>query len=279
MEDSHIYSLDNSNNYNYELINSSTYIFKIYVDILNSYITEFNSIKLIYNKNINLYYYLFDKGVNTIAHIFKILLINTKNVDLVNYYCIKSINYYIEFIEQNNRQAEDKIKYNHASLFSYGSTIYKLNKSYRKTSLNILDETVSYIIHNNEENELSIFKNIELMINLYNKQIVVHTHTQSDHAQDLIDYSITLMDKFIELYPDNDSLCEVNFDLERLLTHRLNFVIDFISLINISSINILITHVREKNAIRLNKSILLKKILNKEEKFNNEEDYIKWLLL
>jgi hypothetical protein len=281
MEESHIYSLDNSNNYKYELIYSSTYIFKIYVDILNSYITEFNSIKLIYTKNINLYYYLFDKGVNTIAHIFKILLVNTKNVDLVKYYCIKSINYYIEFIEQNNRQAEDKIKYTHASLFSYGSTIYKLNKSYRKTSLNILDETVSYIIHNNEENELSIFKNIDLMIDLYNKQIsdAIHTNSQSGNIQDLVDYSILLMEKLVELYPENDSLCEVNFDFEIFLSHRLNFVIDFISLINISSINILFSHIREKNSISLNKAILLKKILNKEEKFNNEEDYIKWLLL
>jgi hypothetical protein len=281
MADSNMYSLDDNNNYKYELINTSTDTFKIYVDILNIYITEFNSIKLIYTKNINLYYYLFDKGLDTISHIFKILLINTKNVDLVKYYCIKSINYYIEFIEQNNRQAEDKIKYTHASIFSYGSTIYKLNKSYRKTALNILDETVSYIIHNNEENELSILKNIELMIYLYNKQIsdAVHMHKQSIHTQDLIDYSIILMEKLIELYPENDSLCGVNFDLERFLSHRLNFVIDFISIINISSINILLAHVREKNAISLNKSILLKKILNKEERFNNEEDYIKWLLL
>lgn len=277
MEESHIYSLDNSNNYNYEIIYSSTHIFKIYVDILSIYITEFNSIKLTYTKNINLYYYLFDKGVNTIAHIFKILLINTKNVDLVKYYCIKSINYYIEFIEQNNKQDEDKIKYTHASLFSYGSTIYKLNKSYRKTSLNILDETVSYIIHNNEENELTIFKNIELMIDLYNKQISDFIHTQLGHTDVIINYSITLMEKLIELYPDNDTLCEVNFDLERLLSHRLNFVIDFISLTNISSVNILLTHVIEKNAIRLNKSILLKKLL--EEKKYNDEDYIKWLLL
>jgi len=284
MEDSNIYCLDDDNNYKYEIINSSAYIFKLYVDILNSYITEVNSIKLMYTKNINLYYYLFDKGVNTIAHIFKILLVNTKNVDLVKYHCIKSINYYIKFIEQNNRQAEDKIKYTHASLFSYGSTIYKLNKCYRKTSLNILDETISYIIHTNEENELTIFKNIELMMDLYNKQISDAIHTQYGDIQDLIDYSILLMNKLIELYPENHSLCGVNFDLEIFLSHRLKFVIDFISLINISlinisSINIVLSHIREKNAIILNKAILLKKILNKEEKFNNEEDYIKWLLL
>ena len=237
--------------------------------ILNNYINEFNSIKLIYSKN-NLYYYLFDKGINTIAHIFKILLINTKNVKLVNYYCIKSIHYYIEFIEQNNRQADDKIRYTHASLFSYGNTIYKLNKSYRKTAMNIADETVAYIIHTNEEQELVILKNVEIMIDLYNTQI---TGAQN-HSTTLM---TTLMTKLIELYPDD--VYDVNFELEHVLAHKLNFVVDFIALTNISSISILLTHVREKNTITLNKPILLKKILHRDETHKNEEEYIKWLLL
>jgi hypothetical protein len=267
MEDSHMYSLNNSNNYNYELGNSSVDIFKIFGDIINSYITGFNkstSIQVIYTKNITLYHYLYDKGIDTIAHIFKILLINTKNIDLVKYYCIKSINYYIEFIEQNNTQADDKIKYTHASVFSYVNTIYKLNKSYRKTSVNILDE------------EWSIFKNIELMISLYSKQIVGETHTQETHTQEihtqaLIENNLKFMANIIELYQDDDEL-----------VHKLNFVIDFITLTNLSSItsiNILLTHVKERSAIILNKSILLKKILSADEKINDEEDYVKWLLL
>lgn len=278
MEGTNIYSLDNIDNYKYELMHSSPYIFKIYVNILNSYITEFNSIKLIFASNINLYYYLFDKGLATISHIFKILLKNTKNIDLVNYYCIKTINYYIEFILQNNKHADDKITYTHASLFSYGNTIYKLNKAYIKTSMNILDQTVSYIIHNNENQELSIFKNIELMIELYIKQIGAAIRNQTEHTQDIIEYSSNIMEKLIELYPYDDRLCEINFDLENLLSHRLKFAIDFISLTNISSINSLIRYIIEKNEISLNKDILLKNLLNKEKQNYNDEDYIKLLV-
>jgi hypothetical protein len=296
MEDLNIHSLDNSNNYKYELIHPSGHIFKVYADILNRYVSEFNRIKKIYFDNVGLYYYLFDKGVTTIAHIFKILLINTKNVDLVKYYCIKSINNYIEFIEQNNRQADDKIKYTHASLFSYGNTIYKLNKFYRKTAFNILDETAAYIIHKHEEKEISTFKNIDFMIDIYNKQIAyamhteskhtesvhtesVHTesvHTESKHTQDMLDYS---MKTLIELYHDNNILSEeVNFELEQLMETKLSFAVDVITLTNITSINILLTQLREKNYISLNKDILLKKILHSEGNYKNEEEYIKWLL-
>jgi len=154
------HSFDNTNNYKYDLKNSSNDIFSTYFQILTTYTNEYTNsknIQLIYKKNINLYFYLYEKGINTISHIFKILLINTKNIDLVKYYSIKTIYYYIGFIEQNNTQDEDKIKYTHASLFSYKNTIYKLNKDYIKASL--------------EENEMIIFKNLDSMIDLFNKQL------------------------------------------------------------------------------------------------------------
>ena len=285
MEDSNTYSLNNSNNYNYILLYSSTLIFKIYVDILNCYINEFNnsnSIQLIHTKNINLYCYLCDQGVNTISYIFKILLKNTKNIDLVKYYCTKSINYYIEFIEQNNRHAEDKIRYAHASLFSYRNTIYNINKSYIKSATNILDENVAYIMHTNQENEMILFKNVELFIDIYIKQINCYASTTQNasatqNASPLSE-NITFISNLIALYQDNDSLCDVNFNLEKGLNHKLNFVKDFITLTPIISINLLLTHVKERRPIMLNKAILLKKLLNKKEKFKNEEEYITWLL-
>lgn len=232
METCNIYSLDNNNNYKYELMHSSYHIFKIYVDILTSYNSEYTnskSIHLIYNKNVNLYYYLYEKGINTISHIFKILLINTKNVDLVKYYCMKTINYYIKFIEQNNTQEEDKIKYTHASLFSYVNTIYKLNKAYRKNSDNILDETVAFIIHNNEEKEKSIFKNVDIIIDLYNKhsynKYLYNIHLYNKHSYNKqLNYDIIFIENIEHLYQEYKNSNEINFEYEKYMEKKLECI-------------------------------------------------------
>ena len=240
MESYNIYSLDNNNNnnnnYKYELMHSSYNIFKIYVDILTSYNSEYTnskSIHLIYKKNVNLYYYLYEKGINTICHIFKILLINTKNVDLVKYYCMKTINYYIKFIEQNNTQEEDKIKYTHASLFSYVNTIYKLNKAYRKNAENILDETVAFIIHTNEEKEKSIFKNVDIIIHLYN----IHLYNKQlnydiAHTQDINNNTI-FIENIEHLYQEYKNSHEINFEYEKYMEKKL----ECITLMQLYSIN------------------------------------------
>ena len=234
MESYNIYSLDNNNNYKYELMHSSYHIFKIYVNILTSYNSEYTnskSIQLIYTKNINLYFYLYEKGINTISHIFKILLINTKNIDLVKYYCIKTINYYTKFIEQNNTQDEEKIKYIHASLFSYGNTIYKLNKSYRKNSENILDETVAFIIYNNEEKEKSIFKNVDIIIHLYNKQL--NSDIEKTHDPLYINNNTIFIENIEHLYQEYKNSHEINFDYEKYMEKKL----ECITLMQLYSIN------------------------------------------
>jgi len=285
MEDT--YSLDNSNNYKYELLpSSSSNIFKIYVDIINNYISAYVKSISICIKHKDLYHYLWNKGIYTISNIFKILLLNTKNIELTKYHCIKSINYYIEFIEQNNNQAENKIGYAHASLFSYGNTIYKLKKSYRKSSYNILDENMISILYGIEENERYIFSNVELMINLYQLLIDIYFINYSKNTElipGLIDYITDETTIFISnltqlsIYPD--------IEAERRLNNKLTFIIDFVKTTKLAAANliyILITQLHGRKLTILNKAILLQKILSDVNKrkleSGNDEEYIKWLL-
>jgi len=146
---------------------------------------------------------------------------------------MKTINYYIKFIEQNNTQEEDKIKYTHASLFSYVNTIYKLNKSYRKNSENILDETVAFIIHNNEEKEKSIFKNIDIIINLYNIHLY-NIHLYNIHLYNKqLNYDTIFIENIEHLYQEYKNSHEINFDYEKYMEKKL----ECITLMQLYSIN------------------------------------------
>jgi len=298
-----MYSLDNCSNYKYELLSTSTNIFKLYLDIIDNYITAYVSFIHHNIKQNDLYYYLLNKGINTISHIFKILLINTKNIELTKYHCIKTINYYIEFIKQNHTEAENKIGDTHASLFSYGNTIFKLNQAYRKTVRTIPDENMVAILYDIEEREGYILKNVELMINIYHILLSLYFNNYitelnlSAGREDLSEYirkhTAIFMEHFSPISICNDS-CEKEY--------KLTFLIDFIHTANMASANmasanmasanmasanmasanqiyILIAQLQDKYPYRLNKAVLVKKILHKNKlATDNAEEYIKELL-
>ena len=167
-DSSDYYSLQDSNNYKEAVLHSVEDIFKIYVNLLNCYIEHYvtsTHTDSFYIKNTPFYYYLLEKGVSTINHVFTILLLYTKNIDLADYYCKKIIYYYIEFIGQNSKQSEKKLDYNNASLFSYSKTIYNLNKLYAKNSI---------------DSEICRFASIDKMVLLY--QIILNRHLIKNNA-------------------------------------------------------------------------------------------------
>jgi len=204
------YSLNDSNNYKSELLISSSSILKKYIDLLNCYIEHYIKSKYtdsFYIKNIQFYYYLLDKGVSTINNVFNILLIYTKNIELVEYYCTKVIYYYIEFIGQNAQQNENKIDYNNASIFSYVKTIYKLNKSYKKTidnslDYNTTDNSLDYniigILHNNELKEMRMFTFIDKMIIAY--QIILNRHLIKYNTEQVTQNNLICNKNIIDKY-------------------------------------------------------------------------------
>ena len=127
------YELYNLNNYkkNVKISDINEYLSK-YIDIINTYlIHSSNTVNII---NDRMYLFVHERGLQTIKHIFKILLFYTKNIDLTIYHCKKGYLYYSEFISQIGEDSHSYLKLNSkdATLFVYKKTIYDINNNYKK---------------------------------------------------------------------------------------------------------------------------------------------------
>ena len=111
-----------------------------YVEYANNYI-ELISQFLLYTKdnvliqNNSYYFFVIKRGIETIGHIFKILMLYTKNFPLTIYHCKKSFFYYIEFIGQigDDNHTYLQLSSKDAMLFVLKKTIFEINNQYRQT--------------------------------------------------------------------------------------------------------------------------------------------------
>ena len=274
------YDLNDTKNYYSSLVNSSNEVFSKYIEVIIYFLKQFiNSISTntIYIKNRDLYIYLLNKGVSTISHIFKIMYLYTKNLNLTEFYCFKTSYYYIEFIIQNSEQHDNQINFNNASVFSYSKTIYKINKSYSKTFFSI-----------NNDNDTIIFKNIYMLITLY--QIIlklnIKKYNEKLDKSDLLNDKIKLMD-FIN---NTDSISHLFLHGEKDCSYRLKYILDFISCLKmkdtiiIECIYCVLKQLQSNNVYTLNKVVLIKRLLSEENKvkldnIKDVNEYVDWLLL
>ena len=140
------YSLQNLSNYKNDIKESSNLIFFKYVELVNNYIYLF--FETIFMQNKNYYNYLFKNGLNTISHIFNMLLLYTNNPDLVFYYCQKAYYYYVEFISQIDNVNHSFLQLNgkDASLFAYKKTIFEINQDKRKVFESKNQDSIKLIV-------------------------------------------------------------------------------------------------------------------------------------
>ena len=143
----------------------------LYINLMSEYF-----ISIIEKKKLNnskCFLFIFERGMTTIQHVFMLLLLYTKNLQLVLNECKKGYFYYIEFIEQIMDEDYNflHLSSSEAVLFVYKKTIYEININYRKKNNRLL---------NSEELFLSNFKMIitKFQHNLYSlmKQFI-HDHT------------------------------------------------------------------------------------------------------
>ena len=120
-------SLDNMNNYKNIKTFNINIIIKKYSELVIEYLKNIKNIKI---KSNNLNKFIIIRGLDTIMHVFNILLYYTKNIDITFLYCQKSIFYYIEFINQIFE--EEKMFLNlssrDATIYVYKKTIFDINK-------------------------------------------------------------------------------------------------------------------------------------------------------
>jgi len=264
------YALDDSLNYNYVLTNTAVECFTTYAEVINSYLVTFSdskSIHTLFTPNKNLYNYLIDKGISTLNHIFKLILLYTKNLDLTINYCKQTIGYYVEFIEQNMcHNDNEKINYNNASRFSYSKTIDKLIKHYRKTSYNELQDTTAELLSFVEERETFTYKKICMLIEAYTKLTV---------GANAVGANAVVKQHILNLVTDENDTGE-----------KIDVLLNFINNFNISlesATQYIFRFCEILRSKRLNKTAIIKKLASADNKIRLQKDsvevYIDWLIM
>jgi hypothetical protein len=146
---------------NYEkkiyLKHTSNYITK-YVDLINEFVIHGSVNIKIQDKN--LYLFVFNRGLDSLKHIFLFLLMYTKNLDLTYHHCNKAYLYYIEFISQIGEDNNSflQLSSRDAAMFIYKKTIFDINNNLKK----------NFTLTKSEKSSIEIVKQIS---NLYNNLI------------------------------------------------------------------------------------------------------------
>jgi hypothetical protein len=268
---------DNSNylvyniaNYNQSLDSSLHQILNSFINIVLEYM-RFISNK-ISMKNTLYYGFIFERGFETIMHVFNIMLYYTKNLELTIYHTQKAYYFYIEFIEQIS---DDNITFlqlssRDAILFVYRKTIYDLNNDYKHNT------------HKLSQDERNTFEIVDSYMYIYKsiiKFITNHTDFKYDNR---IDY-IHKCCNYIE------SICE-NLNKNKTKKHNIDFIYLFTNLLMDKKLEIgeffkLLDEFVKKTIIKkkLDIKIITNKIYDSEitEFINNNElnKIVDWIYL
>ena len=192
-------SINSIDNYKQTLKESNEIVLEKYLDIVDEYITF--AISNIHIQKNNYFKYIIIKGIETIQYVFIMLLLYTKNLDLVYHHCCKAFYYYIEFIGQvgDDNHVFLRLTSTDAILFVYKKTIFEVNESFKRTFESPVD------------NEKEKFDNITSTIELFNV-IMFNTYDKCDNINSAernnlyLDYSISLLKSYKKIINTDDGL-------------------------------------------------------------------------
>ena len=204
--------IQNIDNYNISFQDTCTTIFAKYTVIINEYLKH--CLDNIYIQNKAYYTYIIKKGIATLNHVFQILLLYTKNLDIVYYNCQKSYVYYVEFIGQIGEENHSflNLNSNDAMLFVYKKTIFEIPNNIRK----------DYV---SDEIDKTLISNVDLLIKIYNTILYKYIEDNSEII-DVIRYSSVELQnsvvKIIKLYVDANN-ADISYKINAVLTFVVNF--------------------------------------------------------
>lgn len=200
------YSLQNYNNFDNTLNSNISDILSKYILLINDFLKHFYD--NIYIQKLEYKVFIVKKGINTISHIFKLLLLYTKDLDIVFHNTQKSYIYFVEFIEQISEDNNTFLQLNSkdASLFIYKKTIFDINNDIRKNL-------------NTDNNTIFNIDTINTFINIYNN--LVFTILDNYSLIESIKYINTELsifsNKIIKLIIENNN-SDLHNDLHNKLT-------------------------------------------------------------
>lgn len=211
-------------------------------DIEENYITIFSKYNKLIIEYLNKWYdtvciqnleyknYIIKQGISTIKHIFRMLLIYTKNLEMTVFNCQKAYVYYIEFIGQINEDNHSFLQLNSkdAALFVYKKTIFDINNDIVKN-------------YTSTDNVKNITKILDPMIDIYN----------------------SILFKLLSEHSSSEIIKIVNIDFQKIIQKIIKVFIniDNINILNI--INLFIINFKNKNLIE-NIDLFVKKIKKKD---------------
>ena len=203
-------NIQNTECYNTSYQDNYTAIFSKYMLIISEYLKHAEN--NIFLQNITYRKYVIKKGISTITHIFKLLLIYTKNMDMIYYNCQKSFVYYIEFIGQIGEDNHSFLQLNSkdAALFIYKKTIFEINNDIRKN-------------YTTNENNDKLITNVDLLTTIYNTIIfrLIDNMELCDIIK-IINLELPkILHKIIKLHIDSDDINILHLTLE-FITHSRN---------------------------------------------------------
>ena len=193
-----------SDNSNYILYNTANYK-NIIDNNISEILTKFVSVIIEYMrfiaekitmKNKPYYKFIFERGIDTLLHIFSVIFYYTKNLELTFYHSQKAYYFYIEFIEQIS---DDNVTFlqlssRDAIMFVYKKTIFDINNEYRKS---IKEPTVD------EKNILSIVDSYTYIYKNIVQFIINHADFKYDRKTEYINTCCDSIESISEILNKN----------------------------------------------------------------------------
>ena len=270
--------ISNTDNYNqnFEFSDTKTYVGR-YVELINEYMLYVVENMIIQDDAYLLF--LIQRGVETIMHSFKFLLMYTKNLELTVFQCKKALYYYIEFIGQISdvslQHSYLQLNSKDATLFVYKKTIYDINNVYRK----------NFIQSNNDKQFLNSISNIIVLFNATLFHLLQKERLKYSKKESIIHFAIdratSITDKLFNKknYFLTDSKTELCLFVFRIFQ---TYDIDTIKYSNICEIFIKKLRKYAENEIPDVQILLKEKLYNNISIINLQEmsalRYINWIL-
>ena len=133
-----VFSLTDLNNYSNKISLPHSIIEEHFKKLIIEYF-EFidRDEKRLVTSNIETYKYIIIRGLETVSHVYKLVLLYTNNVTVAIYHSQRSICLYVEFILQiaENSQTFLKLTSRDAMMYVYRETIFRLKKPENQISI------------------------------------------------------------------------------------------------------------------------------------------------
>jgi len=192
------YSLNDSNNYKTELSNTIGDIVNKYNTLLIEYLNFI--VDNIGIKNSAYSKFIIERGIETITHVFTLILYYSRNVDMSYYHGQRSFYFYVEFIGQisDDQHTFLNLSSRDAAMFVYKKTIFELSTDYRKNLTEPTKDTLEKLDILNMN--ICIFKNViyftlrEMKITEKNKIIINLVKQMETICNKLLKYKFSIQE-------------------------------------------------------------------------------------